>query len=194
MTQTAGTGSTPPLPSRLKRTERNCSRDLTLVLTPGVTSQANQLAPLLAHQERLIDNVHKNLSVESISHSQPAEKDVADGQIEPRPPPSVSLSSDYFKSRMRKQGSNKTDDRTLLMKQRCLISYYSQTEGVADKQSVPRPPSLSPLPKFQDLRLHEGTILLEDQKLYSIDAVGSSQIILPIDNNKAKIIWQKKMK
>ena len=177
MTQTAGTGSTPPLPSHLKRTERNCSRDLTPVLTLRVTSQANQ-RPLLAHQERLIEKVQKNLSV-SISHSQP-EKGVADGQIEPLPPPSVSLSSDYFKSRMRKQGSNKTDDSSLLMKQ-SLIS-YSQTEGVADKQSVPRPPFSSSLPEFQDLRLHEETILLEDQKLYSIDAVGSTQIILPMQN------------
>ena len=178
MTQTAGTGSTPPLPSLLKRTERNCSRDLTPVLTLRVTSQANQ-RPLLAHQERLIEKVQKNLSV-SISHSQP-EKGVADGQIEPLPPPSVSLSSDYFKSRMRKQGSNKTDDSSLLMKQ-SLISYNSQTEGVADKQSVPRPPFSSSLPEFQDLRLHEETILLEDQKLYSIDAVGSTQIILPMQN------------
>ena len=178
MTQTAGTGSTPPLPSLLKRTERNCSRDLTPVLTLRVTSQAKQ-RPLLAHQERLIEKVQKNLSV-SISHSQP-EKGVADGQIEPLPPPSVSLSSDYFKSRMRKQGSNKTDDSSLLMKQ-SLISYNSQTEGVADKQSVPRPPFLSSLPEFQDLRLHEETILLEDQKLYSIDAVGSTQIILPMQN------------
>ena len=104
---------------------------------------------------------------------------VADAEIEPFPTPSVSLSSDYFKSRMQKQGSNKTDDCTLLMKQ-SLISYYSQTEGVADKQSVPRPPFSSSLPEFQDLRLHEETILLEDQKLYSIDAVGSTQIILPM--------------
>ena len=177
MTQKAGTGSTPPLPSLLKRTERNCSRDLTPVLTLRVTSQANQ-RPLLAHQERLIEKVQKNLSV-SISHSQ-LEKGVADGQIEPLPPPSVSHSSDYFKSRMRKQGSNKTDDSSLLMKQ-SLIS-YSQTEGVADKQSVPRPPFSSSLPEFQDLRLHEETILLEDQKLYSIDAVGSTQIILPMQN------------
>ena len=105
---------------------------------------------------------------------------MADGQIEPLPPPSVSLSLDYFKSRMRKQGSNKTDDSSLLMKQ-SLIS-YSQTEGVADKQSVPRPPFSLSLPEFQDLRLHEETILLEDQKLYSIDAVGSTQIILPMQN------------
>ena len=181
MTQTAGTGSTPPHPSLLKRTERNFSRDLTPVLTLRVTpSQANQQRPLLAHQERLIEG-QKNLSVASISHSQ-QEKGVADGQIEPLPPPpSVSLSSDYFKSRMRKQGSNKTDDCFLLMKQ-SLITYYSQTEGVADKQSVPRPPFSSSLPEFQDLRLHEETILLEDQKLYSIDAVGSTQIILPMQN------------
>ena len=181
MTQTAGTGSTPPHPSLLKRTERNCSRDLTPVLTLRVlTSQANQ-RPLLAHQERRLIEGQKNLSVVSISHSQP-EKGVADGQIEPLPPPlSVSLSSDYFKSRMRKQGSNKTDDCSLLMKQ-SLISNYSQTEGVADKQSVPRPPFSSSLPEFQDLRLHEETILLEDQKLYSIDAVGSTQIILPMQN------------
>ena len=179
MTQTAGTGSTPPHPSLLKRTERNCSRDLTPVLTQRVISQANQ-RPLLAHQERRLIEGQKNLSV-SISHSQP-EKSVADGQIEPLPPPpSVSLSSDYFKSRMRKQGSNKTDDCSLLMKQ-SLITYYSQTEGVADKQSVPRPPFSSSLPEFQDLRLHEETILLEDQKLYSIDAVGSTQIILPAQN------------
>ena len=181
MTQTAGTGSTPPHPSLLKRTERNCSRDLTPVLTQRVlTSQANQ-RPLLAHQERRLIEGQKNLSVVSISHSQP-EKSVADGQIEPLPPPpSVSLGSDCFKSRMRKQGSNKTDDCSLLMKQ-SLISNYSQTEGVADKQSVPRPPFSSLLPEFQDLRLHEETILLEDQKLYSIDAVGSSQIILPMQN------------
>ena len=206
MTQTAGTGSTPPHPSLLKRTERNFSRDLTPVLTLRVTpSQANQQRPLLAHQERLIEG-QKNLSASTISHSQP-EKGVADSvrpkpgfsignrnqdqvlvsvlvadaEIEPFPTPSVSLSSDYFKSRMQKQGSNKTDDCTLLMKQ-SFISYYSQTEGVADKQSVPRPPFSSSLPEFQDLRLHEETILLEDQKLYSIDAVGSTQIILPARN------------
>ena len=178
MTQTAGKGSTPPLLSRLKRTERNCSRDLIPALTPRVTSQANQ-RPLLAHQERLIEKVQKNLSA-SISHSQP-EKGMADGQIEPLPPPSVSLSSDYFRLRLM------TDDSSLLMKQ-SLIS-YSQTEGVADKQSVPRPPFSSSLPEFQDLRLHEETILLEDQKLYSLDAVGSSQIILAYAKLRKKLLF-----
>ena len=178
MTQTAGKGSTPPLLSRLKRTERNCSRELTPALTPRVTSQANQW-PLLAHQERLIEKVQKNLSA-SISHSQP-EKGMADGQIEPLPPPSVSLSSDYFRLRLM------TDDSSLLMKQ-SLIS-YSQIEGVADKQSVPRPPFSSSLPEFQDLRLHEETILLEDQKLYSLDAVGSSQIILAYAKLRKKLLF-----
>ena len=83
MTQTAGTGSTPPHPSLLNRTERNCSRDLTPVLTLRVqTSQANQ-RPLLAHQERRLIEGQKNLSASTISHSQP-EKGVADC-VRPKP-------------------------------------------------------------------------------------------------------------